>query len=251
MFSRVLLFLLAFQSGNPGLTGTVTTADGHPVAGAAVLTQEFNQGGGYGNVEVKTGEDGRFSTITGGKVLYVRKPGFVPLSRKLQPGETDLRIIVEPVSEERTMRIPGCMERYRLSGETLSNRKLWPKGMRFLGLWHVYPVPKSLHIKSRTDTDYGIHLISYPKNKKVRMGIHWGLMWGGHYPYLELYKNAATFTERALNTGENTEEIRGTLSNGNKFRWVGGRTSDAFYDDAPPEAAAFFDKIIDQGCFVN
>lgn len=80
------------------------------------------------------------------------------------------------------------------------------------------------------------------------MGIHWGLFWIGDYPDVHLLDNVVEFTERALSTGENAEDIHGTLGNGQKFRWVGASMGDAFYYDVSSAAAAYFDRIIDQGC---
>lgn len=82
------------------------------------------------------------------------------------------------------------------------------------------------------------------------MLIFWGL-YIGDYPDIYLFDNAATFTERALSTGEDAEEIRGTLEDGNRFRWVGASRGAVFYRDVTPQAAEYFDRIIDRGCILD
>jgi hypothetical protein len=251
MIAAILGLWLASQSTVPSLTGRVTTSDGQPVPGAAVITQHFNAGGGYGSVESKTLADGQFSLAAGGKVLFVRKSGYVPTSRILASDQDDLQVIMEPVSDARTMRVLACKDTYGFDRQTLKNSKLWPKGAQFYGDTHLYPVPQRLRVEDHNDIDYAFHVVFFPKGKKNRMLIHSGSLWGAYYPDLHFFENVMEFTERALGTGENAEEIQGTLKNGHKFRWLGGATSEISYYDVTPEAAAFFDRIIDQGCILN
>jgi hypothetical protein len=43
-----------------------------------------------------------------------------------------------------------------------------------------------------------------------------------------------------------------TLKNGHRFRWAGASRGAVFYYyDVTLESAAFFDRIIDQGCILN
>jgi hypothetical protein len=68
----------------------------------------------------------------------------------------------------------------------------------------------------------------------------------GEYPDVHLFDNVKEFTERALSTGENTEELKGSLKDESRFRCVGASSGDVFYYDVTSEAAEYFDRIIDR-----
>lgn len=243
-----LIFFLFLQAPPSSLTGQIKTSDGQPVAGAVVVTQKYFPNGGFSEVKATTSEDGRFSILPGGKVLFVRKDGFVPLAHTLQPNQTQIDITLELLSREKTFFVPDCFETYGLTWKTAYNEKLRPKHIEFHGLGHIYPVPRSVLVERYRDEDFVTDFVIYPRRTKYKMVIHGGGLWGANYPRPDFFENLAEFSERALSTGEIGEEIRATLKNGHKSRWVGGMTSDAFYYNVTPQAAAFFDSIIDHGC---
>lgn len=254
LLTIILLSLL--QATGPAITGRITTTDGQAIAGATVKSQRFNSLGGYASVEVHTDSDGKFSLAADGKVLFARKPGFLPVTRILGsadkgPAEKDVHVALEPISEARTLQIPDCREIYGVDRKALVLRKFKPKGVTLYGDSHLYPVPDDARVEHMSDIDYGTDDVFFRGKHKTRLRIYHGSMWIGFYPDIHLFDNVAEFSERALSTGENSEEISGSLKNGNKFRWVGAFNGEISYYDAPAAAAAYFDRIIDHGCLAK
>lgn len=253
MRTIALICLIALTQSNPGdtLTGRVLEPDGHGLAGAVVLTQHFFDTGGYNEPEVTTAADGSFSLPLGGSIVFVRKTGFVPFAYFLLGQEHKLEVTLHPVTSDSTFNLPTCSEKYHVQDQDLIRGRHVPKNVRLLGFSHLLPIPVEARIKNSHDIDYSKHVISFPHNKKEHMITHDGPLWGAYYPSVNLLKNVAHLQERALSTGEDSEEMRGVLSNGHRFRWIGGNFDDAYYYDVSPEAAEFFDHIIDQMCFSN
>jgi hypothetical protein len=251
-----IILLSLIQGASPTITGHITSTDNQAIAGATVMSQRLNSLGGYSSVEAQTDSDGKFSLAVDGRVLFVRKAGFVPVTRILGsadkgPAGRNVQVTLEPVSDDKTLYIPRCQKLYGVENRALVLRKFKPKGVILYGDSHLYPVPDNARVEHMSDNDYGVDDVVFRGNHKTRLRIYRGMMWIGFYPDIHLFDNAAEFSERALSTGENSEEIRGTLRNGNKFRWVGAFNGEIFYYDAPLAAAAYFDRIIDQGCLAK
>jgi hypothetical protein len=251
MMGAIFTLLLFSQSSRQILSGCVVDTSGQPIADAAVSSQLFYPTGGYTSVKTRTNQDGQFSLAADGKVIFVRKTGFVPLTHMLMHDEKQVQIVLEPVSELKTLNVPGCQDMYGVDRHVLSSHKFKPKGVTLYGEAHLYPVPDNAAVEHRSDVDYGAHVVSSPKGRKNHMLIYWGFSYVGDYPNVHLFDNVATFAEHALSTAEDTEEIRGTLTNGQKFRWVGASLGSVFYYDVTPQAAEYFDRIIDQGCVLD
>jgi hypothetical protein len=251
MLGTIFALLLFSQSSRQVVSGRVVDTSGQPVSAAVVSGQLFNNLGGYSRVKTNSKPDGRFSLAADGKVVFVRKAGFVPFTHVLVRDEKQLRLVLEPLSDLTTMHVQGCRKMYGVDSQTLSLRKVKPKDVTLYGEAHLYPVPDNAAVEHTSDLDYGAHIVSYPKDSKNQMVIYWGLLYIGDYPDIYLFDNAATFTERALSTGEDAEEIKGTLKDGNRFRWVGASRGVVFYRDVTPQAAEYFDRIIDRGCILD
>lgn len=253
MRTILLGFLITLAQSNAGdsLTGRVVGPNGQGLAGATVRTQHFFKTGGHNEPEVLTAADGTFTLPSGGQVIFVRKDGFTPLTYMLRSQDHAIQLRLQTQSPDSTFSLPACSEKYHVEDQDLVRGKHVPKGIRLLGFSHLLPIPVKTEIKNRHDIDYGVHVISFPHNKKEHMVTHDGPVWGAFYPPVDLLKNLTQVQERALSTGENSEEMRGVLSNGRKFRWIGGKFDDVYYYDVSREAAIFFDDIIDQMCFSN
>ena len=251
IIGAIFALLLFSQSSRHVLSGRVVDSSGQPVSGSVVSSQLFNDLGGYSSVKTNSNSDGQFSLAADGKVVFVRKAGFVPFTHMLVRDEQQLRLILEPLSDLTTMHVQGCQEMYGVGSQLLTSRKVKPKGVTLYGEAHLYPVPDNATVEHKNDADYGAHIVSYPKDRKNHMVIYWGLLYIGDFPDIYLFDNVATFTERALSTGEDAEEIRGTLKDGNRFRWVGASRGVVFYRDVTPQAAEYFDRIIDRGCILD
>jgi hypothetical protein len=251
MFAAILGILLVPQASSPLLSGRIVDSNGQAVPDAAVLSQLFNPTGGYSTVKTHTNQDGRFSLAADGKVVFVRKTGFVPLTHTLVRDEKQVLLILEPLSSPGIMNVQRCWDVYHVNSAVLSSHKFKPKGVTLYGDAHLYPVPDNAAVEHKRDIDYGAEIISYRKGRKNHMLIYWGYSYLGEYPDVHLFDNVNEFTERALSTAENTEEIKGTLKNGHRFRWIGASFGPAFYYDVTSEAAEYFDRIIDQGCVLD
>ncbi|HEY2363722.1 MAG TPA: carboxypeptidase-like regulatory domain-containing protein [Candidatus Angelobacter sp.] len=251
MFAAILGLFLVPQSSSPLLSGRIVDSNGHAVPDVAVLSQLFNPTGGYSTVKTHTNPDGQFSLAADGKVVFVRKAGFVPFTHVLARDERQVQLVLEPLSQLKTLHVAGCWDTYGVNRQVLSSHKFNPKGVTLYGEAHLYPVPNNAAVEHQSDVDYGAHIVSSPKGRKNRMFIYWGFSYIGDYPNVHLFDNVVAFTERALSTAEDTEEIKGTLKNGHKFRWVGASLGSVFYHDVTPQAAEYFDRIIDQGCVLD
>lgn len=251
MFAAILGLLLVPQSSGPLLSGRIVDPSGRPVPAAAVLSQFFNPTGGYGTVKTQTNQDGRFSLAADGRVVFVRKAGFIPLAHMLVRDERKILLVLEPLSAPGIMHVQRCRDVYRVDSARLSSHKFKPKGVTLYGDAHLYPVPDNAAVEHQSDIDYGAEIVSYRKGRKNHMLIYWGYSYLGEYPDIHLFDNVDKFTERALSTEENTEEIKGTLKNGRRFRWIGASFGPTFYYDVTSEAAEYFDRIMDQGCVLD
>lgn len=251
MMGAIFTLLLFSQSSRQILLGRVVDTSGQPVSAAVVSGQLFNSLGGYSSVKTNSNPDGQFSLAADGKVIFVRKAGFIPLTHMLMRDEKELQIVLEPASELKTLNVPSCQDMYGVDREILSSHKFKPKGVTLYGEAHLYPVPDNAAVEHQSDVDYGAHVVSSPKGRKNHMLIYWGFSYVGAYPDVHLFDNVVTFAERALSTAEDAEEIRGTLKNGHKFRWVGASLGSVFYYDVTPQAAEYFDRIIDKGCILD
>jgi hypothetical protein len=251
MIGAIFALLLFSQSSRHVLSGRVVDSSGQPVSGSVVSSQLFNDLGGYSSVKTNSNSDGQFSLAADGKVVFVRKAGFVPFTHMLVRDEQQLRLILEPLSDLTTMHVQGCQDMYGVDRQILSSHKFKPKGVTLYGDAHLYPVPDSAAVEHKSDVDYGAEIVSYRKGRKNHMLIYRGYSYLGEYPDVHLFDNVNEFTERALSTAENTEEIKGTLKNGHQFRWIGASFGTAFYYDVTSEAAEYFDRIIDKGCILD
>jgi hypothetical protein len=251
MMVIVIGLWITLQASGPSLSGRVVDPGGQPIADAAVSSQLFYPTGGYTSVKTRTNQDGQFSLAADGKVIFVRKAGFVPLTHMLARDERRVQLVLEPLSQLKTLHVAGCRDTYGIDRQVLSSHKFNPKGVTLYGEAHLYPVPNNAAVEHQSDVDYGAHIVSSPKGRKNRMFIYWGFSYIGDYPNVHFFDNVVAFTERALSTAEDTEEIKGTLKNGHKFRWVGASLGSVFYHDVTPQAAEYFDRIIDQGCVLD
>jgi hypothetical protein len=245
------LLLLTGVALRAQLTGSVLSESGQPIADALVATQEFNPGGGYGRVEAHTDAEGRFHLEHSGKVVFVRQQGFKPLSYVLHDGESTLQLTLQRLTPADTLNLPSCSQMYQVKDPATPWKPAAPKGMVIYGFLHKFAVSKKVSARHKFDVDYGTHEFAYPGNKKEKLLAYSGAMWGGYYPDIDLFKNSVSFSERLVNTGEDTEEIRGTLANGHKWRWMGGATDEISYYDVSPQAAEYFDRIIDRVCMIS
>jgi hypothetical protein len=129
MIALVLGLWMAFQASGPSLSGRVVDPSGQPIADAAVSSQLFYRTGGYTSVKSRTNQDGQFSLAADGKVIFVRKAGFVPLTHMLARDEREVQLVLEPVSELKTLHVPGCQDIYGVDSQVLSSHKFKPKGV--------------------------------------------------------------------------------------------------------------------------
>jgi hypothetical protein len=151
------------------LTGSVLSDSGQPIADALVVTQEFNPGGGYGRVKGHTDAEGRFHLEHSGKVAFVRKQGFKPLSYVLHVGESDLQLRLQRLTPADTLNLPNCSEMYQVKDPGWPGQLAAPRGKVIYGFLHKFAVSSKVSARHKYDVDYGIHEFAYPGNKKEKL----------------------------------------------------------------------------------
>ena len=112
-------------------------------------------------------------------------------------------------------------------------------------------VPEGVELKQSFDTDYGTYAISFgsANNRVWLTGIYGNNSTRGVLPKKWLAASTKV-TRRTWLLGRGAGiDIRGTLKNGNRWRYFGHPTEDFHYYDVSTEAAAYFDRIIDNVCF--
>lgn len=226
----VVLLLVGPALGQNYLTGTVKSSDGKPLAGVSVYAR-------YGSTT--TDSQGTFRIKRTEPVFFFSRSGYEPLAVVPVKDQNELSVTMEQ-SAGKTWVVPNCKDRPPES----TGRQL------------RFAIPKEARVELVTDVDYRKRLVRYPRGKKKE----WLALWDGAtvsfgHPSPEDFLDATVFWERSI-TFENaseigaigTEDARGVTKSGGLWRWAGELGEFAKYWDVSPEAAAYFDKIIDGMC---
>ena len=115
------------------------------------------------------------------------------------------------------------------------------------------PLPKNAVVKRGRDVDYSNYAIRFgPKKTPVWLeGIYGPTATSGAVPQDWLWLSVDV-TRRVWNFGDvKGVDARGRLANGNYWRYFGLYGESVKYYDVPPNAAVYFDAIIDNSCFAD
>jgi|GEM_PF-4827401 len=121
---------------------------------------------------------------------------------------------------------------------------------KFLGDRLRIQIPQGSIVKRGGDVDYSDYRMGF--GKKTRRSWLYGISGphatSGIVPKDWVSSSSNLFERKS--TVDNTEIIdtKGTLPNGNHWRFVGVLGEKLSYHDVPPEAAAYFDNVMDSIC---
>jgi|SRR5215469_769851 len=229
--ATALLLLVGLARAEDYLTGTVKSSDGKPLAGVLVW--------GGRKESARTDSQGAFRINRSQPVFFFSLPGFEPLTVVPAKDQSELNLTLTD-SVGRTWIVQDC-------GDKLSQSS---------GLQLRFTIPKGAKIKVVTSDDYQKRYVPYPHGKKKE----WLVLWKGGsvsmgQPVPDDFLDAASFQERSISWngasalgGGVAEDARGVVKSGGLWRWAGSFGEAATYWGISPEAAAYFDKIIDGMC---
>jgi hypothetical protein len=225
-----LLCLLPGPSNPVEIRGHVVTESGEPVRLVQIKSLHQEANGKLEEVFGVTGLTGEFKIPDAGRLLFVSKPGFTSAFRILGPEENDVDLVLTRRSPDPPLHFSAC---------TGSETGLNP------GFGNRLHVPRDLIVQDEYGIDTHKYVVAFPRQKRETMTILAG-MYGGS-PKLEVLLQSSSITVRNID-GRGTEEFRGTLKTGKKWRWVSLTEVWLMYYDVSPEAADFFDSMIDRTC---
>lgn len=237
---------VAFQSPtlaqNPlPITGTVITEDGQPIAGVIVQGSLWKSCCPAQQDSATSDEKGEFRLEHGGLVIHFLKDNLQPETIVVKPGTSKIRVTMRASTNNLTVPICGRLGR----GERQIG---WGKyGPRFTVPVHIVTIKGG-----KPDTDY-VRYVIMPKKGKSYLEFWFGPYALSSEPDDEQFVNSSDFAQRNLVivSGGIGMDSSGHLRNGNSWRQtvVLGRGG-AVYQQAPPDEASVFDRIINSICTV-
>lgn len=227
-----LLALVAAQGPERDsvLVGRVVDAQGRPLAQVQVLSLPW----GY----AVTGADGTFRVERPYDLVRFSADGYAPrtLRRTAVPAEVIMRPSYEPARV-----LPRCATDVKNDPRQLGDLR--------------YPLPEDA--RQVRDDHYAMVNVQY-RGDWLEHG-H-GPYWSTGLPSASVWDALTIVVERDVRvdwdssspaTQPDIAEYQGRFANGSLFRFVGTYGETVSYEDASPEAAAHFDRLIDQLCWAG
>ena len=225
----VTIFLADFTicAGQSGVIGTVRTKLGNPLAGVRVFCR--------GDGETETDNKGQFKLVNSGKVIFLLRTDYKPVILISSQIPDQLEIVMEE-AKETEWQIPLCAsfsEKIDFGPFRLS-------------------IPETAKPKRGGDIDYVDFSVGYgsENNRRYLEGIFGPNATSG-FPFDDWIISSNEFSVRTWRNGEASwvgVDVRGRRQDGTHWRYVGSWGFSLSYRDAPREASAFFDRIIDSAC---
>lgn len=114
-------------------------------------------------------------------------------------------------------------------------------------------LPKGAIVKKGRDVDYSDYAVGFGA-KKSRVWMH-----GIFGPVATSGKVPAEWLSASVEVTRGTwkfadlegVDVKGKLANGNYWRYLGQYGESISYHDLPPEAAAYFDSLLNNACFLD
>jgi hypothetical protein len=224
----VTIFLADFtiRAGQSGVIGTVRTKLGNPLAGVRVFCR--------GDRETETDNEGQFKLGNRGTVIFLLHTGYKPVILISSKIPDQLEIVMEE-AKETEWQIPLCAssEKFDFGHFRLS-------------------IPETAKLKIGRDIDYVDFSVDYgsENNRRYLEGIY-GPHASSGFPSDDWITSSYEFSSRPWRKKEANwigVDVRGNKQDGTHWRFVGAWGFQLSYQDAPREASAFFDRIIDSAC---
>jgi hypothetical protein len=207
------------------LHGLVRAKTGEPIAGAMV-TSNHPQG------QAQTDGNGYYSIPSHSNVVFFNAPGFKFVTKVLTI-ENELNVVLEP-DPTPTRRIPDC--------------KLFGKARRAGGALRV-DVPSDAVARREKYIEYFVDYVSFGGNHDFWLAIWTGGMTNYGQPEDRAIVGSATVEGAPVRFADGSSglDVRGGQGN-RSFRWLGRSRVYATYENVPPDAAAYFDKLLASSC---
>lgn len=213
------------------ITGDIVADGGHPIGGVTVIGSDL----------ATSNAQGEFRLEHAGTVIHFLKDGLQPETIVVKPGTLRFRVTMHPSTNSLTVPICGRPGR----GERQIG---WGKyGPRFTVPVHIVTIKGG-----EPDTDY-IKYVIQPKRGKSYLELWFGPNAISSEPDDKQFVNSSDFSQRNITVagGGIGMDSLGHLRNGDSWRQtvvLGG--GGAVYQQAPPDEASVFDRIINSICTV-
>lgn len=221
------------QVGPPEpVSAIVVDEAGQPLAGVAV--NAF-----MGDAAV-TGADGRFDLKTPWPTMRFVVDGYAPATRLASAVRTSGRVVLVAARARPTV-LPRCGPQHSKPGVGDLRVPTFPKARRYKG----------------EDIDFLTESWIY-KGTELLHG--WGPMWSGGLPSPDTLATLRSIEERDVRTptaGRDdpfvgfVAEVRGVQPDGRRYRFIGHLLETFHYENASPEVAAYFDRMLDAMCYLE
>jgi hypothetical protein len=238
VLSAVTLWALASHAATPPFVkGIIVAQDGRPLHDVNVYGSNGTRSPFVREV-VKTDKDGFFRLEQPVEVLHIREEEFRPLAVVVQPGGSELRIVLEEESRGKWI-VPAC------SNARTGNRLIGHGDVRF-------SIPKGTKLKKHYAEDASSYSVYFSKHSlPVELG--WAAISSpyAHDDYWIL--KSAHFGERWIKNLSNQPlgvDAEGEARDGKRWRRAALWDVTASYDGISAEAAKSYDALIDSACLL-
>ncbi len=196
--------------------------------------------------ETRTDAEGNFKLSDPGKIIYIRGDGFRPTSRVVTPGTTGMRIELEP-DQKTKWNIEECAK----SGSPRGAKFLPSRSSRFSYLVR-FSLPKNAKLKKTADVDYVSYVVRFGKTHEwmeLMRGVNVG---SSGDPYDDWLVKSSEYSERRIGGHSWGIDSRGVFKDGTRWREANMQIGQEYvhYEKVSPEAAAYFDAIVDSACML-
>ncbi len=228
-------FVLLAASCHAQVSGRVLSESGEPISGASVISVREGETGYLAKNETNTDKAGKFRLASRGSVLLTTQPGFIPDFHPLAAGEGAVVLTLKPLSAEPPISFLACPSK--------AGDNDYP-----IGFSHRIPIGNAVPVRSKHGIDTVDYTFSFPGHENEVMTV-WSGMYAFQWPRLDVLPETTMFSARGIEDSPNAE-MRGTLKNGDRWRWIWMPSGAIDYYDVSPEAADFFDQLINQTCTI-
>jgi hypothetical protein len=212
-------------SAQAEISGTVRSAAGPPISGALVVNLSI----WLPHVYERTSQDGRFRVPGDApSVLLIDQDGYQPVIRRHDPKDGELAVTLAPEGPVRVL--PVCRHDHALAHPEIKIKL--PRGAQHCG-----------------DIDFSCRAIPFKSgSSKAFMSVMSGVTIGGLPTWIPVDGLVRLEVTSFRMVGIRGLDFRWVRTDGRRSRLFGYGLSNAWYDEVPPEAAAYFDSLIDRAC---
>jgi hypothetical protein len=223
-FAAIVVFATTLARAGE-LRGIVRADTGDPIAGVTV-SSNHPQG------EAITDGNGYYSMPSHSNVVFFSAPGYKFLT-KILTTENELNVVLEP-DPTPSKRIADC--------KSLGRAKRTGSALRV-------EVPADAVVRRDKYIGYFVDYISFGENQDF-----WLAIWNGNMT------NYGQPDDRSIIGGSEVKGVAVKFEDGSSgldvhgkrgsrsFRWIGRSRIYATYENVPPEAAEYFDKLLSTAC---